>query len=102
MKVYLVGRWIGNGTLWGIQGIFSQEYRAVEACRDDACFWLPFELDQEAETLEQEVAQPRYPALEDPFTTPITEPTQLADRIEQDLFRPMAESLRATPQESTP
>lgn len=73
MTVYLVGRWLDDGTLWGVQGIFSQSWKADDACRDNACFVLPFELDKEAETLEMEVTTARIPTLEDPFASVVTE-----------------------------
>lgn len=73
MTVYLVGRWLDETALWGVQGIFSQEWRAMEACRDASCFYLPFQLDEEAATLEMEKRPARSPALEDPFTVPIAE-----------------------------
>lgn len=74
MQLYLVGRWLDpDGVLWGVQGIFSQTWKADEACRDDSCFVIPFELDKEAETLEKELVSPRIPTLEDPFASVVIE-----------------------------
>jgi len=70
MQVYLVGRWSETeGDLFGVQGIFSQGWRADDACKDERCFVLPFELDKEAETLDVMRVKPRIPATEDPFAT---------------------------------
>lgn len=99
MKVYLVGRWIGSGTRFGFVGIFSQDWRGVEACRDDACFMVPFELDQENTVLDAEDIVPRYPALEDPFAMPITEP---ADKTQQAITVSAAESTETASKEPCP
>lgn len=78
MQLYLVGRWLDpESALWGVQGIFSQTWRADDACKDDSCFVLPFELDKEAATLEKEVVSPRIPTLEDPFASVVKEEVTL-------------------------
>jgi len=43
----LIGEWNPAGSIWSFQGVFSDETRAVAACRDETYFIYPCDLDAE-------------------------------------------------------
>ena len=46
MTIYLVGRWIEDSDRFAIVGLFSENPKAADACRDDSYFVLDFTLDE--------------------------------------------------------
>ena len=43
----LIGKWKPTGSAWSFQGVFSDQSRAVAACRDDTYFIYSCDLDAE-------------------------------------------------------
>ena len=41
----LMGEWNKDGSVWGFQGVFDSEEKAIVACRTDKYFITPIELN---------------------------------------------------------
>ena len=51
--LWVVGQWMGDassGTVWDLQGVFSTEEKAAEACHDEDFFMGPVSMDEELPT----------------------------------------------------
>jgi hypothetical protein len=57
----LIGEWVGRGTAWEFQGVFSDESRADSACRDESYFIFPATLDEELPHDAYQPPRARYP-----------------------------------------
>lgn len=57
----LTGKWIGRGTPWEFQGVFSDEHNADMACRDETYFIFPALMDATLPHEPVECERARYP-----------------------------------------